>query len=189
MVKQVTVTFEFDPADELVSNLKCFVDGVEKKKTTTRSTKKKEEIVMEDEAIITLDAAKLIFNNKAVADMELQYQDRVVIKYEKVKGSKLLIPTITKDDEAGNKLTKTNTIAYKGKQNTILAEFGTEFGIESLGGDTWKLVPKNAGKKAVVEVSKKDTYEDVIAKAEEIDLTIMTEDEENIEIDEMMFKI
>lgn len=189
MVKQVTVTFEFDPAEELVSNLKCFVDGVEKKKTTTRSSKKKEEPVMEDEAIITLDPGKLILNNKAVADMELAYQDRVIIKYEKVKGSKLLIPTIAKDEEAGNKLTKTNTVAYKGNQNKILAEFGTEFGIEPYQGDIWRLVPKNAGKKPIVEVSKEDTYEDVIAAAEEIDLTIITEDDENIEIDEMMFKI
>lgn len=190
MNKQVTVTFEFDPAEELVSNLKCFVDGVEKKKTTTRSSKKKEDVVMEDEAIITLDSGKLLFNNKAVADMELSYQDRIVIKYEKIKGSKLLIPTISKDDEAGNKLTKTNTIAYRGNQNTILAEFGTIFGIESMGGDTWKLISKNPSiKKEVVKVSKEDTYEDVVAKAEEVDLSIITEDEENIEIEEMMFKI
>lgn len=189
MVKQVTVTFEFDPADELVSNLKCFVDGVEKKITTTRSTKKKEEPVMEDEAIITLDAGKLMFNNKAVAEMELEYQDRVVVKYEKVKGSKILIPVISKDDEAGNKLTKTNTVAYKGKQNQILAEHGTIFGIEVFGGDTWKLVPKNAPVKATKTAITADTFEDVTAQAEDIDLTVLTEDEGDLEINEMMFKI
>ena len=38
-MKQVIVTFNFDPETEIVSDVKCVVDGVEKKKKTTKKIK------------------------------------------------------------------------------------------------------------------------------------------------------
>lgn len=186
MIKQVTVTFEFDGEKETVSNIKCFIDGVEKKKTTTRAKAKKEE-VLEDEAVITLEANKLSFNNKAVAVMQIAYQDRVLIKYEKIKGSKKPVPVIGTDlafDEegAGNKVTKSNTISYRGDANNVLSQYGNKFTLEDYEDGKWKLIPMG-------EINSGSSYEDVVANAEEIDLTVITEEDENLEIDEMTFKL
>ena len=40
-MKQVIVTFNFDPETEMVSDVKCTVDGIEKKKKTTKKAVKK----------------------------------------------------------------------------------------------------------------------------------------------------
>ena len=81
-MKQITVTFSYDPDTDTVSNVQTSVDGVEKKKRTTKKAKKDDELLAE-ESVITLEANKLCFNNKAVAEMELTPEDRIVIKYEK----------------------------------------------------------------------------------------------------------
>ena len=96
-MKQVIVTFNYDPETESVSDVKCTVDGVEKKKKTTKKVKDVEE-EMAKEALITLESNKIAFNNKAVADMNIEYEDRIVIKWEKAeKGGKTMIPIIGKD--------------------------------------------------------------------------------------------
>lgn len=187
-IHQVTVTFNFDPEEEqAVTDLTCFIDGIEKKKKTTRSVKPKAEPIMEDEAIITLEPTKIIFNNKVVADMGLVYQDRLIIKYQKIDGSKKPIPTIGKDidfneEGLGNKLTKTNTLAYRGKANTILAEYGTEFGIEEYKPGIWKLISKNEG------IKPPTTYKSVEAAAEKLDVAIFVDDSDTSEIGDMTFK-
>ena len=82
MIKKVNVSFDFDPETNTVKNVNCFVDGVEKVKKTTTSKKtkdKKEEL--ETNSIVTLESNKLIFNNKEDSEMEIEYEDRIVIKY------------------------------------------------------------------------------------------------------------
>lgn len=185
-VKQVMVTFEFDPFTEEVSNIQCSVDGVEKKKKTTR---KKSEVVEElaSSPLITLDAAKLIFNNKAVADMELEYEDRVVIKwYPIAEKSKTLIPVIGKDsafneEGSGNKVTKTNTVGYKGKQNVVLAELGSIFTIEPYKGDIWKLV-------STTNPGAVKTIKEAIVESEKVEPMLLIDNEDNSEIDETQFQ-
>lgn len=185
MLKQVTVTFSFDPETEYVSDLTCFVDGVEKKKKTTRTTKEKE-VVLENEAIITLEPTKIQLNNKAVADMGIVYGDRVIIKYQKLEpGKKKLTPIIGKDvdwneEGSGNKITKTNSIAFKGKNNTILAEYGTEFTIKPFKEGLWTLVSTTP-----VE----ETYEEIIEKTDNVELDIYTDDDESIDLGEFPFKL
>lgn len=184
MIKQVVVTFEFDPETELVSNLICIVDGIEKKKKTT-PRKKKEEIVEEMAAVslITLEESKLVFNNRAVADLELEYEDRIVIKWEKV--GKKLIPVIGKDEAfdeegTGNKVTKTNTIGYKGKQNAVLAEFGNQFTIEVYKEGIWKLISTTNPNTSKVVEEKVKQIKPILVKEKEDD---------GIEIDVNMFKL
>ena len=137
MIKNVVVNFSFDTETETVSNVSCAIDGVEKKKRTTKKAPK--ESVLEDEAIIILEENKLVLNNKAVLDLGITEENRgdirVNIRYEK-KG-KVTFPIIGTDysfDEegSGNKITKSNTVAYKGKANTILSEYGTSFKLEPL---------------------------------------------------------
>lgn len=196
-IKQVSVTFEFDPTTTTVSNLTCFIDGVEKKKKTTRSTKKKENEVLEDTNIIVLEDNKLVFNNRAVDTMGLEWKDRVVIKYETIKdapkGTKPF-PIIGKDESfdeegSGNQVTKTNTVSYRGKANTILKEYGSEFTIETYvtkayPDGIYKLVTTDGGNENL-------TYEETVEVAEEIDITVLTDEGhgEDKKIDEMTFKL
>lgn len=183
MIKQVIVTFDFDPETETVSNIKCAVDGVEKKKRTTKKiTDAIEE--MATEAIITLDPNKLIFNNKAVADLGLSPEDRIVIEWK--KEGKKMIPTIRKDDEAGNKVSKTFTVVCKGKANTVLAEVGTEFTIKPYGDsdDVWKLVSTIDGGSEDIS-----TLEEAIIEAEETEVDLLVDTDETNEIDELQFKL
>lgn len=154
MIKEIKVTFQFDPETELVSNLICSVDGVEKKKKATSRKKKEEPIEMASEALITLEETKLVFNNKAVADMELEPEDRIILVYEQEKKSKKLIPVIGTDiafdkEGSGNRLTKSFTVGYKGKQNAVLAEFGTEFALEPYGDGLWKMVSTDPNAKTI----------------------------------------
>lgn len=185
MVKQVSVTFEFNPETEEISNLSCFVDGVEKKKKTTRSVKKEKEIILEDQAIITLEANKLVFNNKAVQEMGLLYEDRIIIKYEQPNKNVKPAPIIGKDvdhgeEGSGNKLTKTNTVSYRGNANKILATYGSEFTIKFNRDGLWELVSLNKKEEDVFTTQ---------SVAENLDVTILTDGDESIEIDEMTFKI
>ena len=39
----------------------------------------------------------------------------------------------------GNKVTKANTITYKGKSNLVLADYGTEFTLSQIGEGIWEL--------------------------------------------------
>jgi SHS2 domain-containing protein len=185
MIKQISITFDFNTETDEVTNVKT-VGSTEKKVRTT--TKKLKDVIeeMASEAIITLDPNKLIFNNKAVADLELEYEDRVVIEWKKVGKSKTLVPTIRKDEEAGNKVTKSNTVVCKGKANTVLSERGTEFTIIPFGDidGLWQLVSTTGG--AIEDAT---TLEDAIEEAEETEVDLIVDTDETDEIDELKFKL
>lgn len=191
MIKGVIVTFDFDTETELVSNVLCNVDGVEKKKRVTKAKAKVEE-EMAAEPLITREETKLVFNNKVVADMAIEYEDRIVIKWEKSKDKKVMFPIIGKDtafDEegAGNKVTKTNTVGFKGKQNLVLAELGAIFTIEPYVTDkyaegVWKLI-------STTSATSTKTLEDTIKAVEKVKADLITEKDEEIEINEMQFTL
>jgi hypothetical protein len=191
MIKGIIVTFEYDTETELVSNVQCNVDGVEKKKRVTKAKAKVEE-EMAAEPLITREETKLVFNNKVVADMAIEHEDRIVIKWEKSKDKKVMFPIIGKDiafDEEGNgnKVTKTNTVGFKGKQNLVLAELGAIFTIEPYVTDkyaegVWKLI-------STTSATSTKTLEDTIKAVEKVNADIITEKDEEIEIDEMQFTL
>lgn len=194
VIKQVSVTFEFDPTTETVSNLKCFVDGVEKKKTTTRSqskTKKEKDEVMEDTPIITLDTNKFCLNNKAHSILMEGYEGdepRINVKYEKI--GKKSMPIIGSDEAwdeegAGNKVTKAKTVACRGKQNTVLAEYGSEFTLTEFKGGLWILTPTSGEKEQSLDEA---SYEESLQTVDDLDLTVVTREDDDTEIDEMAFK-
>lgn len=181
MIKQIQVVFDFNTETEEVSNVKV-VGSSEKKKTTTKKAK---DIVteIESESIITLEANKLVFNSKALADLNAESGDRLIIKW--VTEGKKMLPVIEKseDDENGNKLTKSNTIAYKGKANTVLAEKGSEFTLSPYKGNVFKLVPTS-------EPSIDDTtLEEAIEKAELINPDLIVSSDEDQEIELMKFSL
>lgn len=183
-MKQVLVSFNYDPETDAISDMKCMIDGIEKKKKTTRKAK---EIVAEEggQALMTLEPNKLVFNANSVLLMGLEYEDRIVIKYD--KKDKVVFPIIGKDtsfDEegTGNKVTKSNTVTYKGKANTILEEYGTEFAFEEYKEGIWKLISTTGGKPA-------ETLEQVVAKAEKVEADLIVNTDVVTKIDEMTFEL
>lgn len=186
MIKRVAITFDFDTETEEVSNIKT-LNSVEAPKKRTTTKKLKDEVQeMASEVVITLEPNKLIFNSKAVADMQLEYEDRIVIKW--ISENKIMIPIIGKDiafDEegTGNKVTKSNTVTYKGKANTVLAAVGNEFTLEPYKDGIWKLISTTTPLMKPVT-----TIEEAIEEAEDIELNLLVNTDETTEIDELQFK-
>ncbi len=102
--------------------------AVPAKKQATKAAKVEEN----DEPLITLDSNKLILTTGAVKLMNVCADCRLDIKYK--KKDKKSVPVIGTDaafgTKGGNKLTKTNTISFRGSANDKLAEFGTTFKLE-----------------------------------------------------------
>ena len=100
---------------------------------TATSTKRQAAKVEENaDPLITLDSNKLILTTGAVATLNICPDCRVDIKYK--KKDKVAVPVIGTDSafgtKGGNKLTKTNTVSFRGSANEKLAEFGTTFKLE-----------------------------------------------------------
>ena len=101
---------------------------------TATSTKRKaiKAVTDNQEPLITLDSNKLILTTGAVDLMKICADCRVDIKYK--KKDKASVPVIGTDTafetKGGNKLTKTNTISFRGAANEKLAQFGTTFKLE-----------------------------------------------------------
>ena len=68
MIKQITVTFDFNSETEEVSNIKV-ADKSEKKKTTTK--KVKDIVVESSNPTIILESNKLVFSQAIVSEMKL----------------------------------------------------------------------------------------------------------------------
>lgn len=98
------------------------------KKIATKAVKIEEN----NDPIITLDPNKLRLTTGAVQMLNVCADCRIDIKYK--KKDKITVPVIGSDEAfgvaGGNKLTKTNTISFRGAANAKLSEFGTIFKLE-----------------------------------------------------------
>ena len=102
---------------------------------TKKSTKSSTKVTKTDsnpDPIITLEPNKLVLTQGAVDLLEATTDCRIDIKYK--KKDKKLVPVIGTDaafgTKAGNKLTKTNTVSYRGAANDKLSAYGTVFRLE-----------------------------------------------------------
>ena len=159
MVK-VQVTFNFDPITEIASDVICSVGEVTSKTVTTKkSTTKKVGKDLEGLMLIR-EEGKLVLSEDLINLLEpVDDEIRVSIRYEKIND--VTTPFFGTDAsfkvKNGNKLTKNGTVAYRGKGNEVLAEFGERFtlveykpGIYQLIGDK-EYIPKNIPVKQAVE--------------------------------------
>lgn len=98
------------------------------KKQSTKAAK----VVECNDPLIKLDSNKLVLTTGAVDLLQICADCRVDIKYK--KKDKTAVPVIGTDTafgtKGGNKLTKTNTVSFRGAANDKLAEFGTTFTLE-----------------------------------------------------------
>ena len=122
------VSFEFDEESKAVTNVKV-----------VKVPSKYDNI---DLPIVEVGDNKLIISPKAVSLLSAQCGDRIAVNY--IPKNKLTIPVIGKaevfsDPENGNKLTKSNTVSFKGTQKTILSKYGQLFKIEEYKGGMFKM--------------------------------------------------
>ena len=100
--------------------------------TSTKRQAKPVKVEANIEPLITLDSNKLILTTGAVDMMNICPDCRVDIKYK--KKDKVSAPVIGTDaafgTKGGNKLTKTNTVSFRGSANEKLAEYGSVFKLE-----------------------------------------------------------
>ena len=100
--------------------------------TATKRAVKSTKVDDNPEPIVTLGSNKLVLTKGAVDLLQICEDCRVDIKYKK-KG-KTAVPIIGTDSafgtKGGNKLTKSNTISYRGAANSKLSAFGTSFKLE-----------------------------------------------------------
>ena len=99
-------------------------------KTSTKASTAK--VDANPDPIITLDSNKLILTQGAVDLLQVCADCRVDIKYK--KKDKKAVPIIGTDaafgTKSGNKLTKSNTVSYRGAANEKLSAYGTTFKLE-----------------------------------------------------------
>lgn len=100
--------------------------------TSTKRQAKPIKVEANIEPLITLDSNKLVLTTGAVDMMKICPDCRVDIKYK--KKDKVSVPVIGTDTafgtKGGNKLTKTNTVSFRGSANDKLAEYGSVFKLE-----------------------------------------------------------
>lgn len=124
----------------------------------------------EDCPKIILESNKFTLNGLAAELLKVNYEDRLTIQYIPIDGK--TTPTIAKDEvlgvTGGNKVSKSNTVACRGKAHDKLEEFGNVFtlvekseGIFIMQGDKepskYKVVDKN------VKVTEPDEITDLEA--------------------------
>ena len=101
-------------------------------KTSKSSGKSSIKVDNNPDPIVTLDSNKLILTQGAVDLLQVCEDCRIDIKYE--KKDKKAVPIIGTDaafgTKAGNKLTKSNTVSYRGAANEKLSAYGTIFRLE-----------------------------------------------------------
>lgn len=196
MIKNFTFTFDFNTETEIVSNVK-FVGASEKKKTTTKPAKnnKLKDLDIDDsKSIIYREDNRLTLTNACLKDLGIEEDDDDVrISVEYINENDKMIPVISVGDK-GNKLNKkANTVAFRGKQNEVLEEFGTEFKLEKYKDGFFKLI-NSENKENSNEVLEKELPDDLIEELNEekpfgMELDLLTETDEIYNIDEIEFTL
>lgn len=111
------IQFDFNPETSEIINLRVVKVG--------------EQV---DDAIITLDDNKLKLSKSAQLLLGVIPNDRITVSYYTVSPEETF-PVIGKselftDSTGGNRLTKSNTVSFRGTQREILSEYGKFFKLE-----------------------------------------------------------
>lgn len=111
------IQFDFDPETSEITNLRVVKVG--------------EQV---DDAIVTLDDNKLVLSKSARLLLGVIPNDRITVSYYTVSPEETF-PVIGKselftDSNGGNRLTKSNTVSFRGTQREILLEYGKSFKLE-----------------------------------------------------------
>ena len=97
--------------------------------------------------VVEVEDSRLIISPKAIELMSVKYGDRIAVNYIQ-KNNEITIPVIGKaeafaDPNAGNKVSKNNTVSFKGTQKTILTKYGQLFKIKEYKPGMFRMDPIN----------------------------------------------
>ena len=132
MIQTFKVLFTYEQDDETgevkVINREVVNDDLPKPKKKT-SAPKKSKADENPEPELTLEDNKYCLNTAAIELLGVEVDDRIDIKFE--KRDKVRVPVIGCNTafgtQGGNRLTKSNTVSYRGKNHDLLEEYGTVF--------------------------------------------------------------
>jgi hypothetical protein len=177
MIKQLnlTVLIDYDTEKEEIVNYATSLNGIQEKHTTTTPKKSVKKNSLEGLTVKREDN-KLVLSESLVEALGAQPEDRINVLYDRDTVSKTITPIIMIDN-GGNKLTKSNTVAYKGKANTTLAEFGSIFKAEPYKEGVFKLIGDSLVAKDI----------EIAQAVKEVDLGIDVLSDEKVEIEDIDF--
>lgn len=112
-------------------------------KVTKSSTKKKIVQDNDKEPKLFLEDNKYKLNNAAIELMNLDEDSRLNISY--MQGKDGDFPVICEVDNGGNRISKSNTVSFRGNKNSELSKYGNEFVLVPYLNDSrlFVLTPKN----------------------------------------------
>lgn len=187
MIKSFTFSFDFNTETETITNVK-HISSTEKKKSTTKPASKTSlPNIDSSEPLIIREDNRLVINNKTLELLGIDGEEDVRLSVGYAKEGKKLIPVISVD-EKGNKLSKNNTLPFRGKQNEVLEEFGTEFKVIVYEEGQYKLI-QNTEDDPSVELTDEVITELNEDKPFDLELDLLTETDEIYNIDEMKFTL
>jgi hypothetical protein len=133
MIQRFKVLFTYEQDDETgeikVIDREAVNDDLPKAKKTSSSKKSTKKADENPEPELILEDNKYTLNTAAVELLGVEADDRLDIKFE--KRDKVRIPVIGCNTafgtQGGNRLTKSNTVSYRGKNHDLLEEYGTVF--------------------------------------------------------------
>ena len=180
---KLDILFHYE-VDEITGEMKylgkeeMMVDTSEKK--TTKKSTSSSKVDNNTDPVITLESNKLVISKGAIDLLEVYEDCRIDVKYKKV--DKVSVPVIGTGrafgkEESGNKLTKTNTVSFRGAANDKLAAYGTIFQLEPT---------ETAGVfylKGDKEPSETKVPEELVNIEEELNVLDTVEIDEDIEFD------
>lgn len=103
-------------------------------------------ILKEVDPIVEVKENKLVLSPKAISMLQSVHGDRISINYVQ-DGNELTFPIIGKssvfaDQDSGNRLTKSNTVSFRGFQRDLLLKYGNVFILEEFRDNIFRLSPK-----------------------------------------------
>jgi hypothetical protein len=135
-----------------------------------------------DNACLTLESNKYLLNKPAIDLLEVEYGDTIDIKYK--NKDKKIIPVIGSSKnwgtKAGNKLTKSSSVSYRGVNNTALKEYGEVFSFEPWEGKEGLFVLVGDA-----ETDTDDSDIDVTTITNESDKDLNNEEDEDLSFDDL----
>lgn len=100
----------------------------------------------EVEPVVEVKENKLVLSPKAISMLQSVHGDRISVNYVQ-DGNELTFPIIGKssvfaDQDSGNRLTKSNTVSFRGFQRDLLLKYGNIFILKEFRDNIFRLIPK-----------------------------------------------
>lgn len=164
------ISFDFDEVTQKVSNLK--VISLSKINLD------------EGEPLVQLMDNKLKLTPKAIEMIGAQVGDRIQVNYW-TENNHNTFPLIGRsefftDKEEGSKLTKSNTVSFRGNKNTVLKVYGELFKLEEFKDNMFRLVKVETENEATESEQKE--LEDLNSSEIDEEIKNILEDEDNSDL-------